>query len=71
MKNIILFYILKMWEKKVSEEQENKYRQDETSNIQKSETPDSEYMKSHALCYLCHGVASECDRSDCPQMRIL
>ena len=50
-----------------NKETEDKYRQDETTNIQKSESPDSEYMEDHHLCRVCHGVVRVCDRSDCPK----
>lgn len=47
-------------------EKDEKFRQDETPNIQKSLSPDSDYMKDHNLCPVCHGVVRLCERGDCP-----
>lgn len=43
------------------------WRQDETENLQKSENPNSGYMKDRQLCGLCHGAARNCGMVNCPQ----
>lgn len=55
----------------MSEEEKDGFRQDETSNLQKSENPDAEYMSDHGLCRTCHGVKQICSRTDCPQARLV
>ena len=44
--------------------------QDETDNLQKSETPDAEYMKDRELCPVCHGVAHAGGPNNCPNKKV-
>ena len=42
---------------------------EESDNMQKSETPDAEYMKDHQLCPVCHGVAHAGGPVNCPNKK--
>lgn len=56
-----------MTEKPKTKEDLGWQKPEESENIQKSEKPDSDYMKDHNLCQRCHGVRRKCEDISCPQ----